>query len=107
MKKLELMTRELFTRFSLKETGKHAKWEYLNPQRKIEWMKDVLMISDYFMKELQATIKPLPTNQRSMTVYEAGYNAGSRNERLFFIQLVSEIQENLISELEEFIKNNK
>jgi len=102
VKTLENMAKEMFTKFSLQETGKHANWSYLSDERKLEWMKDVFKMADYYMTELKLQLKPIPTNMRSSTVYEGGVIDGIRAERVALSQSIDQIHIDLVNQLIDF-----
>ena len=99
MKELEGIARELFTKFHLKETGKQGNWDYLSNERKLAWMQDVYLIADTLIKDIKAEFRPLPINKMN-TVYESGYIEGVRYERIFIEKVITEIEENLLTQLE-------
>lgn len=99
MKTLEGMAQELFNRYAEK-SGVKADWRYLSESRKLVWMKDVLLISNYFLNNLKNEIKPIPNNTKSSTVYESGFNDGVRSERTSFLTLVDQLHEKLVDEFE-------
>jgi hypothetical protein len=110
MKTLEGMALELFNKFSVKETGKVGNWQYLSDQRKLEWMKEVLIMAKYFHGEVLKTIKPMPNNPRIETVYASGYADGSRSERIYMVTLIEDQLQKLVDEFEDFqysLKDNK
>lgn len=100
MKELEGIARELFTKFHLKETGKHGDWDYLSDERKLAWMQDVCWIASSIIKEIKTEFRPLPISTKTNTVYESGYMEGVRSERIYNQNVVSEIEENLIDQLD-------
>lgn len=102
MKSLEGMAQEMFTKFSLKETGKRADWKYLSDSRKLEWMKDVFHVADYYMLELKAKLKPIPFGQKNSTVYDAGVFDGVRAERVALHQLIDQVHVDLANQLIDF-----
>lgn len=93
MKSLELMAAELFHSFARME-NRPADWQYLSPERKKAWIKDIMVIARYFMIQLQKEVKPMP-NRNSHTSFEAGFMAGQKSERQAFQQLVEELYEQL------------
>lgn len=97
MKTLEGMAREIFNRYAAR-SGVKADWNYLSTERKLVWMQDILLLSEYFLTELKGTIKPIPSNLKSTTVYESGFNDGVRSERTSFTVLVEELHEKLLDE---------
>lgn len=99
MKTLEGMAREIFNRYAAK-SGVRADWIYLSDERKLVWMKDVLLLSEYFLTNLKLEMKPIPSNERATTVYEGGFNDGVRSERTSFTVLVDELHERLLDEYE-------
>ena len=101
MKTLDGMARDLFNKFSIRETGKSGDWNYLGDTRKLAWMEEVLIMANYFLKELKNEIKPL-SNKQAYTSYESGYNDGIRSERTLFYSMVSEKFEKLVDEFEDF-----
>ena len=56
MKKLEHLARDLFIEYSLKVSRKPARWDYLRNDRKIEWVKEVVVMFDYVYKEIKNSI---------------------------------------------------
>lgn len=104
MKNLEGLARELFTEFSIKETGRAGNWDYLSDERKAFWMKDVLRIAKFLIREIKKDFKPLPTGKTS-TVYESAYMEGVRSERLSHDMTISHIEEDLVNELAIFQDN--
>jgi hypothetical protein len=104
MKTLEGMAHELFQKFALKETGKHASWAHLNDNRKLEWMKEVMVMANYFIKEFKTQIKPLTlaSPNRPATSYESGIHQGQISERSNFYRIIETTHEALLNELEEF-----
>jgi hypothetical protein len=102
MKRLEGMALELFNKFSVRETGKQGNWQYLSNERKLEWMKEVLIMAKYFHSEVLATVKPLPNNQKIETVYASGYSDGVRTERTYLVSLFEDQLQKLLDEYEDF-----
>ena len=102
MKTLEGMALELFNKFSVKETGKVGNWQYLSDGRKLEWMKEVLIMANYFYKEVLLSIKPLATNQKIETVYASGYLDGQRFQQVYMINLFEDQFQKLVDEYEDF-----
>jgi hypothetical protein len=102
MKTLEGMALELFNKFSVKETGRVGNWQYLSNKRKLEWMREVLVMARYFYGEVLKTVKPLPNNQRIETVYASGYSDGSRTERIYMVSLFEDQFQKLVDEFEDF-----
>jgi hypothetical protein len=100
VKTLEGMAREIFIRYAEK-SGVKADWNYLSDNRKLVWMKDILLLSEYFLTNLKNEIKPIPSNKKSTTVYESGFNDGVRSERTSFLVLVDELHEKLLDEYEQ------
>lgn len=107
MKTLDGMARDLFNKFSMRETGKLGDWSYLSAERRLEWMKEVLIMAKYFLDEIHTQIKPLPNNQQSTTAYELGYNNGVRSERAAFITLVEDKLQKLVDEFKDFEHTTK
>jgi hypothetical protein len=110
MKTLEGMALELFSKFSVKETGVIANWQYLSNSRKLEWMKEVLIMANYFYKEVLASVKPLSNNQKVETVYASGYADGARYQQIYMVGLFEEQFQKLLDEYEDFeysIKESK
>lgn len=107
MKTLEGMARDLFNKFSMRETGKLGDWSYLSNTRKLEWMKEVLIMAKYFLDEIHSDIKPLQNNQRTNTVYESGYNDGVRSERAACLSLVENKLQKLVDEFKDFEHTTK
>lgn len=101
MKTLEGMARELFNRYAAR-VGVEANWNYLSDDRKLVWMKDVMLLADYFMENLKLEMKPIPTNGKSNTVYEAGFNDGVKSERTSFTVLIEELHGKLLDEYQDF-----
>jgi hypothetical protein len=110
MKTLEGMALELFNKFSVKETGRVGNWQYLSDKRKLEWMKEVLIMANYFHGEVLKSVKPLPNNQRIETVYASGHADGARSERIYLITMFEDQLQKLVDEFQDFqysIKDNK
>ncbi len=102
MKTLEGMAREIFNRYAAK-SGVKANWDYISAERKLVWMKDIILLSNYFLENLKAEMKPIPANNlKPNTVYESGFNDGVRSERTSFAVLVDTIHETLLDKYEEF-----
>lgn len=101
MKNLETLAREVFDRFA-KNSGSKADWNYLSEERKLAWMQDVLLISEYFLNDVKSQLKPIPFNQKFSTVYETAYNEGLRSERVAFTTLVEDVHKKLLDEYEDF-----
>jgi hypothetical protein len=102
MKTLEGMGLELFNKFCLKETGKVGSWSHLSDDRKLEWMKEALIMANYFYKEVLANIKPLPTNQKIETVYASGYADGQRQQHIYMLELFENQYQKLLDEYSNF-----
>jgi hypothetical protein len=105
MKTLEGMAKELFEKFAFKETGKVLQWKHLDDDRKIEWIRDVFEVADYYMEELRSQLKPLPVNPKSDTVYGSGINDGMRAERIYTHQLMEDIHRGLADQVVMFEEN--
>lgn len=110
MKPLEGMALDLFNKFSIKEIGKPSSWAHLSNDRKLEWMAEILVIAEYFYKEIFSSIKPLPDNQKTDTSYGNGFNDGVRSQRNYFVSFFEEQFQKLLDEYEDFeysVKGNK
>jgi hypothetical protein len=109
MRTLESMAAELFIKFSIKETGKAADWKYLSDARKLEWMKEVLIMANFFLNQTLNEIKPIPNNKKTDTSYAAGFQDGVRSERTYFHTLLENRYQKLVDEyhdLEYSLKKN-
>jgi len=106
VKSLEGLARTLFTKFSIRETGKTSNWDYLSDERKLAWMQDVATIASYIIKEIKSNFKPLPNGTPSMTVYDSGHLAGIRAERILNENIICDIEEDLVDDLENSKYNN-
>lgn len=96
---IESLAKEIFERFSLEETGRSAKWQYLNPERQQAWKRDVILIADKLLGELRKDIKPpLIINSKTQTSFNLGYLAGKNEERVMMITLLQKYHEELIKE---------
>lgn len=102
MKDLERIAKEWFERYSVKETGKRLRWDLLSKNRKLEWMEEVLMVSDIYMKYLQEEVKPVGNLPRGSTSYANGFNEALRGERIRFYNLTLTRHEQLLEEYNEF-----
>lgn len=104
MRTLEGMAHDLFLKFALKETGRPANWAYLSDNRKLEWMKEVMIMANHFLLEFKKQIKPLPlpTANRPQTSYESGFYQGQVSERSNFHRILEETHQELINELADF-----
>jgi hypothetical protein len=99
MKKLEGLAREMFTKFSVLETGKQGNWDYLSNERKLAWMKDVGMIASYVLVEVKKEFRPLPRGNAN-SVYESAYMEGVRSERTYNIDTINKVEQDLVEQLE-------
>ena len=96
---LEQLAKEMFERFALRETGRQASWHYLNRNRQIAWMLEVLEIADAVMLKIRDNIKPVPILSPINTTFSVGFNAGIKQERAVLIQQFENIHLDLLEQL--------
>lgn len=99
--KLEKLAMELFDRFTLEETGKVGKWQYLNDERKLEWMAQVLFMAKHFELRIKKELKPVPTTN-GHTSYEMGFQLGVASERAYLNNLIETTFKELQLEFDAF-----
>lgn len=107
MTELERLAKEHFERYCLLTTGKEGFWLYLNADRKLAWMKEVIVFSDYLASQMKGRIKPLPPFKANDTVYMMGYQNGLQEERSATINLIQYIDQDLKSQLNKYIEQQK
>lgn len=110
MKTIEGMALELFNKFSLRETGKIGSWAHLSNYRKLDWMKEILIMAEYYHGEVLKNIKPIPATSKNETSYGAGYNDGIRAEREYATSLFEDQFQKLLDEYCDFeykVKDSK
>lgn len=103
MSDLEKLAKGLFEKYSQHISGKKADWRYLSKQRKLIWMKEVLVYTDYISTQLKAKFKQPPKVRPNETSYAAGYNQGMAEERFATLNFIDYIDDNLHEQLQDFI----
>lgn len=106
--KLEKLAKEWFRLYYIRETGQEPPkygWQRLDIKRRLAWMREVLLVSNHFMKILLDDVKPL-NKQAHKTVYAKGFMDGRHTERISFVNLVHTIYEDLNDDYEDFKSNH-
>jgi len=106
MTQLEVLAKEMFVRYAERVAGHKASWDYLSKKRKLAWMEEVIIMSDYFVENFRNKIKGKPVPSRGQSGFENGMNSGIMQERLDILSFIEHLDEKLKSNLEEF-KNLK
>lgn len=101
MLSLEQRAKELFEEYSLAHTGKIVNWDYLNPKRKLTWMRDVYFIAERLIENLKVQINPYQLSEAD-TSWGAGYNEGIKTERVKLLHSLERIEQDLEEQIEEF-----
>jgi len=102
MTTLEGFAKRMFEKYSNKKHGYTANWSRLSKERKIEWMKDVLYLSEFFVEELIEKFGKPPVFQDSKTSFEMGYNKALHTSHINVINFINDLEEDLEESLEEF-----
>jgi hypothetical protein len=105
MSDLYELAQDLFYEYSKKE-NKVANWQYLNDERKLAWMEEVVVIWDKLLVDLQSQIRPANTSPQS-TSYAMGYNEAVKAERRDFLDLLDRANNKLKEQLEQFIEDSR
>lgn len=80
MKKLEHIAQKMFTDFAYKHTGVWLDWNYLSPERKLAWVKEVEFTYQTCLDLLQQEVKPYLHVSPGGSSYEKGFMAGQSFE---------------------------
>lgn len=103
MKEIEVLAKGLFQRYSMKMDGVIYNWQYLSRERQIEWMKEVIIHTEFLLKNIRDRIKPIPASSNNPASYEIGFLAGQQNERLKFIKILESLDSDLKNQLDSII----
>ena len=108
MSSLETIAKGMFENYSKMRTNKVANWNYLNSERKIVWMKDVLLISDYYANILR-NLRPVhsPGVKKFLTSFSLGYDQGIKVERSTLISMIDNFNTSLKNDLEDYLEYSK
>lgn len=102
MKSLERLAKESFEKYSLRQTGRKANWDYLSEERQKVWKQDLFELIDMILLEVRSSVKPIPPNESSYnTSYANGHQEGKKEERAILIQLLQDIHEEYEAELQD------
>ncbi len=99
---LEKLAAETFRRYSLKNTGKESRWDYLDKRRQLEWMKEVMIIVDYFYQKMNEILPDEEYKDTTKTSYMKGYVEGINGERRYLSNVLKDIYDEMTNELEDF-----
>lgn len=106
MTNLESLARGMYERYSYREFGYKASWERLNKARKIEWLKEALLLSEYVIDELKEEYGKKLEERKAHTSYQDGYNRGIMEERNRVINFINDLTENFNGDLTEFVEGD-
>jgi hypothetical protein len=104
MSTLEKLTKEYFKYYVARKSSNNYDWNLLNQKRKLEWMKEVMLIANFFLAEMQDKLKIVNNNTpQTSTSYGTGFVEGVKTERTaligFICDLYKELQEDFNIEL--------
>lgn len=102
MNELEVLARELFYRYAASREAP-AYWERLPLDRKVAWMKEVLVGTQVVTAHLKSKIKAVAELGIGAASYERGFNHGIKTERFALKNYLDEIEKNFNRQLEDFI----
>jgi len=102
MTTLEGFARTMFEKYSHKKYGHVASWGRLSKERKIEWMQDVLYLSEFFIDELKEKFGKPPVFRETRTSFEMGHNKALHSSHMNVINFINGLKEELDDSLEEF-----
>jgi hypothetical protein len=105
MSDLHQLAQDLFYEYSRKE-NKVANWQYLNDERKLAWMTEVLVVWDKLVEDLKSQIRPANTTTQS-TTYAMGYNDAVIVERRDFLAILERTNSKLKTQLQDFIEDSR
>ena len=106
MTQLEVLAKEMFERYAVRVAGHKSNWDYISDERKLAWMEEVLVMSDYFIENFRANLNKKPTPIRGNSGFENGHAAGVIKERQETLNFIQHLDEQLKKDLEE-LKNSK
>lgn len=106
MTQLEVLAKEMFERYAIRVAGHRSGWDYLNKERKMAWMHEVIIMLDHLNENFRANINKKSPPTRGQSGFENGLCAGILQERQDMLNLVQRLDENLKKDLETF-RNEK
>ena len=98
--KLEQLAQKAFNNFC-KKTNQIAYWEHMPFERKLNWMQEIIDLTELICKDIKKEIKPVAKFRLGIASFEIGYNEGVRKER----EQLKEQLNNLVQELQVEIDN--
>lgn len=107
MTDIELMAKGLFERYGVEKEGKMPNWNYLNLNRKIVWMNEVLLYLDFLLKQIETKINSIKIQNDISTVYAIGFNNGAWNERVQTLKFLEYLRTDLKAQLEQYKYENR
>lgn len=104
MRSLEEITRDLFTRYSERKTGRRAAWHKLNAERQADWLEDSYMLMDELLTQLEKELDLKVTDKKPNTSFESGILQGMSREQTKINKKLKDLREKYLQELSKFIK---
>lgn len=80
MKKVEYAAQQMFVDYAFKTTGKILDWNYLSPDRRLEWIKEVVNIYFTLLNDIEKDLKAFLQPANPVASYEKGFIAGQKHE---------------------------
>jgi hypothetical protein len=102
MNQLEVLARQMFERYATRVAGHRSSWDYLSKERKLAWMEEVLIMTDFFVENLQSKMNNNPLPNRGQSGYENGLAAGAAQERQMMKDFIHFLDSKFKKDLEEF-----
>ena len=107
MRSLEEITRDLFTRYSERKTGRKANWKFLSADRQTDWLEDSYMIIDELLTEIKKELDLKVPNKQPQTSFESGVVQGIRREQTKINTKIRDLRESYLGQLKDFIEKFK
>lgn len=102
MNQLEVLARQMFERYAERTVGHRSRWDYLSKERKLAWMQEVLVLTDFFIENLYSKINKLPTPSQGQSGFENGMASGILQERREMKNFIHFLDSELKKDLESF-----
>jgi hypothetical protein len=101
--KLEKLAKSLYLNNSASLGNTEANWSFLTASKKVAWMKEALIISDFYTKELLLTIKPPVEINTLKSSYSLGYEVASKGVYKQIVESIKQTHQELEQELEDYL----
>jgi hypothetical protein len=100
--KLENLAKDMFLNYAYRKTGVHPNWQYLSPERRLAWMREVSDIFEMCLQHLGDSITLPPSIGMPAASYEKGFLAGQSFENKRLAAKIQSIKNNIEEQIEEF-----